>query len=137
AGGRVERELFDDEDSESWVDVALLEGLAQAKMDEHARALAAEQGVAWIRPTLDSYVRYDLVEGLARLPAEPAPLTKDELARLDRLDTSYDEHAAILENEDSAEEAVAAAEAAIEAIERECRDIRNRPPVLASEIKAE
>ena len=137
AGGRVERELFDDEDSESWVDVPLLESLAQAKMEEHARALAAEQGVAWIRPTLDSYVRYDLVEGLARLPAEPAPLTAGELARLDRLDTSYDEHAAILEDEDSAEEAVAAAEAAIASIERECQDIRNRPPVLASEIKAE
>jgi len=137
AGGRIERELFDDEDSESWIDVALLESLAQAKMEEHAQALAAAQGVAWIRPTLDPYVRYDLVEGLARLPAEPAPLTEAELARLDALDASYDEHAAILEDEDSAEEAVAAAEAAIEAIEHECQDLRNRPPVLAPELKAE
>ena len=58
-------------------------------------------------------------------------------ARLDELDTSYDEHAAILEGEDSAEEAVAAAEAAIEAIERECQEIRARPPVIAAELKAE
>jgi ParB family chromosome partitioning protein len=53
AGGRIERELFDDDDSESWVDVALLESLAAAKMEEQAKALAAEQGLAWVKPTLD------------------------------------------------------------------------------------
>src|SRR3546814_313985 len=137
AGGRIERELFDDDDSESWVDVALLESLAAAKMEEQAKALAAEQGLAWVKPTLDPYASYDLVEGLVRLPAEPAPLTEAEVARLDELDASYDEHAAILEDEDSAEEAVAAAEAAIEAIERECQEIRARPPVIAAELKAE
>lgn len=136
AGGRIERELFDDDDSESWVDVALLESLAQARMDEHASAVAAEQGLAWVKPTLDTYASHDLVGELVRLPAEPAPLTEAEIARLDELDASYDEHAAILEDEESAEEAVAAAEAAIEAIERECQDIRSRPPVLAPELKA-
>ncbi|WP_062345289.1 ParB/RepB/Spo0J family partition protein [Novosphingobium sp. CCH12-A3] len=137
AGGRIERELFDDDDSESWVDVALLESLAAAKMEEQAKALAAEQGLAWVKPTLDPYASHDLVEGMVRLPAEPAPLTEAELARLDELDASYDEHAAILEDEDSAEEAMAAAEAAIEAIERECQEIRARPPVIAAELKAE
>ncbi len=137
AGGRIERELFDDDDSESWVDVALLESLAQARMEEQARALAAEQGLAWVKPTLDPYASHDLVEGLVRLPAEPAPLTEAELARLEKLDAAWDEHAAIVEDEESAEEAVAAAEAAIEAIERECQDIRNRALVLAPELKAE
>ncbi len=137
AGGRIERELFDDEDSEAWADVALLEELAATKMAEQAEVLAAEQGLAWVKPTLDPYASHDLVEGLVRLPAEPAPLTEAELARLDELDTSYDENAAVLEDEDSAEEAIAAAEAAIEAIERECQDIRARPPVLATELKAE
>jgi ParB family chromosome partitioning protein len=137
AGGRIERELFDDEDSESWADVALLEQLAAAKMAEQAKALAVEQGLAWVKPTLDPYASHDLVEGLVRLSAEPAPLTEAELARLDALDASYDEHAAVLEDEDSAEDAIAAAEAAIEAIERECQDIRARPPVLAPELKAE
>lgn len=137
SGGRIERELFDDDDSESWVDVALLESLAQARMEEHASAVAAEQGLAWVKPTLDTYATHDLVGGLVRLPAEPAPLTEAEIARLDELDASYDEHAAVLEDEESAEDAVAAAEAAIEAIERECQDIRNRPPALAPELKAE
>jgi ParB family chromosome partitioning protein len=137
AGGRIERELFDNDDSESWVDVALLESLAAAKMEEEAKALAAEQGIAWVKPTLDPYASHDLVDGLVRLPAEPAPLSETEVARLDELDASYDEHAAILEDEDSNEEAVAAAEAAIEAIERECQEIRARPPVIAPELKAE
>lgn len=137
AGGRIERELFDNNDSESWVDVALLERLAAAKMEKEATALAAEQGLAWVKPTLDSYASHDLVEGLVRLPTETAPLTEAEVARLEVLDASYDEHAAILEDEDSAEEAVAAAEAAIEAIERETQDIRARPPVIAPELKAE
>jgi len=137
AGGRIERELFDNDDSESWIDVALLESLAAAKMEEQAKALAAEQGLAWVKPTLDPYASHDLVEGLVRLPAEPATLTEAELAKLDELDASYDEHAAILEDEDSAEEAVAAAEAACLAIERECQEIRARPPVIATELKAE
>ncbi|WP_109807386.1 ParB/RepB/Spo0J family partition protein [Sphingosinithalassobacter portus] len=137
AGGRIERELFDDDDSESWVDVALLETLAAEEMEKRAKALAAEQGLAWVKPTLDAYASHDLVEGLIRLPAEPAPLTDAELARLDELDASYDEHAAILEDEDSAEEAIAAAEATIEAIERECQDIRAKPPELAPELKAD
>src|SRR3546814_5568971 len=85
----------------------------------------------------DAYASHDLVEGLIRLPAEPAPLTDAELARLDELDASYDEHAAILEDEDSAEEAIAAAEATIEAIERECQDIRAKPPELAPDMKAD
>lgn len=137
AGGRIERELFDDEDSEAWVDVAILETLASAKMEETAKAIATEEGLAWVKPTLDSYASHDLVAGLVRLTAEPAPLTEAETARLDELDASYDEHAAILEDEDSAEEAVAAAEAAIEAIERECQDIRDRPPILSPEVRSE
>jgi ParB family chromosome partitioning protein len=135
AGGRIERELFDDEDSEAWADVALLETLAAAKMEDTAKALAAEQGLAWVKPTLDPYASHDLVEGLVRLPVEPAPLSEAELARLEVLDASYDEHAAILEDEESADEAIAAAEAEIAAIERETQELRNRPPMLPDDLK--
>jgi hypothetical protein len=77
AGGRIERELFDDEASESWIDVALLEDLAQKAMDDAAKRVAEEHGLAWVRPTLGNYVSHDLVEGLNRLPCEPAPLTEE------------------------------------------------------------
>ena len=137
AGGRIERELFDDQDSEAWADVALLEQLAQARMEQHAQQLAAAQGVAWIKPTLEAYVSHDLVGGLARLPVSPAPLSEADLARLDELDAAYDEHAAILEDEDSDEAAVAAAEAAVEATEREAQALRNRPPTIDPELRRE
>ncbi|MET0373604.1 MAG: ParB/RepB/Spo0J family partition protein [Rhizorhabdus sp.] len=135
AGGRIDRELFDDEETETWADVALLENLALAKMEEQAKTLAEEQGLAWIKPTLDPYVSHELVEGLARVPTEPARLAQEELDRLDALEASFDEQAAILEDEDSDEAAVAAAEAAIEAIERETEGIRNRPPTLDPEVR--
>jgi len=135
AGGRIERELFDNADTESWVDVALLESLATEKMAEEALVLAKQNGLAWVKPTLDPYASHDLVEGLVRLPAEPAPLSKAEAARLEELDASWDEHAAVLEDEDSAPEAIEAAEAAIAAIELETQDIRNRPPVLPDDHK--
>ncbi len=51
AGGRVDRELFDDEENESWLDVALLENLANARMEEAAASVAAEQGLAWVNET--------------------------------------------------------------------------------------
>jgi ParB family chromosome partitioning protein len=137
AGGRIERKLFDDEDSEAWADVALLEELAGAKMEEHARSIAEEQGLAWVRPTLEPYVSHELVAGLVRLPAEPAPLSEAETTRLGELEASYDAHAAVLEDEDSDEQAIAAAEAAIEAIDREWEQFRNRPPVLPAELKGE
>ena len=137
AGGRIERELFDDADSEAWADVALLERLADEAMADKAREIAAEQGLAWVRPTLEYYVGYHAIEGLVRLPTEPAPLSEADLARLEVLDASYDEHAAIIEDEDSANEAIEGAEATIAKIDRETQDIRNRPPVLAPELRGE
>lgn len=137
AGGRIERELFDDADSEAWADVALLENLASAMMEQQARALAEAEGLAWVKPTLEPYVSQDIIQGLHRLPTSPAPLTEAELARLDELDAAYDENAAILEDESSDEAAHAVAEAAIAPIERECQDIRNRPAVLDPELKRE
>ncbi|WP_082734324.1 ParB/RepB/Spo0J family partition protein [Novosphingobium sp. CCH12-A3] len=137
AGGRVERELFDDEDSEAWLDVALLEQLAAARMDAHATALAAEQGLAWVRPTLESYASHDMVQGLAQLATEPAPMSDDVAKRLEALDAAYDEQAAVLEDEDSDDDAITAAEAELDRIEQESRSIRDRPQVLAPHLRAQ
>jgi len=136
AGGRIDRELFDDEESEAWADVALLESLALARMEEQAAVLAEQEGLAWVKPTLDGYIPHDLTEGLIRLPTTPAPIPDADIIRLDELDTAYDDHAAVLEDEDSDEEAIATAEAAIAQIERETEAIRHRPPTIDPEVKA-
>jgi len=137
AGGRIERELFDDDASESWIDVALLEDLAHKAMEEAAEKTALEYGLAWVRPTLGNYVSHDLVEGLGRLPCEPAPITEMEAQELSDLEADYDRVAAILEDEDSDEDEVAKAEQELVAIDRAMRDLTDRPPVLADELKPE
>ncbi|MXP15767.1 chromosome partitioning protein ParB [Altererythrobacter confluentis] len=137
AGGRIERELFDDDASESWIDVALLEDLAHKAMEQAASKTAQEYGLAWVRPTLGNYVSHDLVEGLGRLPCEPAPMTGEEAQKLGELEAYYDRVAAILEDEDSDEEEVAKAEQELVVIDRAMRALNDRPPVLADELKAE
>ncbi len=137
AGGRIERELFDDDASESWIDVALLEDLAHKAMEQAASKTAQEYGLAWVRPTLGNYVSHDLVEGLNRLPCEPAPMTAEEAQKLGELEADYDRVAAILEDEDSDEEEVAKAEQELVVIDRAMRALKDRPPVLADELKAE
>ena len=137
AGGRIERELFDDDASESWIDIALLEDLAHKKMVEVASAKAAELGLAWVRPTLGSYVGHDLIDGLDRLPAEQAPLSEAKAEELSALEAEYDREAAVLEDEDSSEDEVARAEQELARIDLAMRALNDRPPVLAEELKAE
>lgn len=137
AGGRIERELFDDEDSEAWLDVAVLEELATARMDVEARALAEQNGLAWVRPTLDTYASHELTTGLTRLVSEPASISDEDIARVEALDAAYDEQAAILESEDSDDDAIAAAENEIERIEQESRSIRDRPHVIAPDLRSQ
>lgn len=137
AGGRIERELFDDDASESWIDVALLEDLAHKAMEEAAAMTAEELGLGWVRPTLGNYVSHDLVEGLSRLPSEPAPMTEQEAQELGQLEADYDRVAAVVEDEDSNEDEVARAEKELLVIDRALRTLKDRPPVLADELKSE
>ncbi len=137
AGGRIERELFDDDASESWIDAELLEDLARKAMEEVAARTAQEFGLAWVRPTLGTYVSHDLVEGLGRLPCQPAPMTEQEVQELGQLEADYDRVAAVLEDEDSDEDKVAKAERELVVIDRAMRFLNDRPPILADELKAE
>jgi ParB family chromosome partitioning protein len=122
AGMRIERELFDDND-----DSRILGRCRRcSRASRRRRWKAAEarsppsRSLAWVKPTLDPMPATIWSKGWSGLPNRHRSPRRN-WRRLDKLDASYDEHAAILEDEDGAEEAVAAAEAAIEAIERECR----------------
>ncbi|HEX4762054.1 MAG TPA: ParB/RepB/Spo0J family partition protein, partial [Sphingomicrobium sp.] len=66
AGGRIERDLFADEAAARWLDVALLERLACEKMEAIAAETANETGLAFVRPTLDSWIGHAQAEGLRR-----------------------------------------------------------------------
>ncbi len=135
AGGRIERDLFSEEQGERWLDVPLLERLAAEKMEALAAEKQAETGLAWVRPTLDSWVPYALTAGLRRIVPEREPLTDEETARIDAAQTDIDERVGVLEDEDATDEARAEADEAIEALEREIAALRDKPVILDETLK--
>jgi ParB family chromosome partitioning protein len=135
AGGRIERDLFADADEARWLDVALLERLAADKLETLAAATAAEQGLAFVRPTLDSWVSYPATEGLRRVPVEKPPLTDEESARVEALEEQIGELVGLLEDEETDEAARSEAEEKIAALDREIDAITDKPPVIDPELK--
>jgi ParB family chromosome partitioning protein len=137
AGGRIERDLFADAEEARWLDVALLERLAAEKMETLAAATAAEQGLAFVRPSLESWVGYPATEGLRRVPVETPPLTDEESARVEALESEIGEFVGLLEDEETDHAARADAEEKIRALDREIDAITDKPPVLDPEVKAQ
>src|SRR3546814_7531454 len=104
-------------------------------MDEAAEKTALEYGLAWVRSTLGPYVSHDLVEGLSRLPCDPAPMTEQEAKERGELEADYDRVADVLEDEESDEDVVAKAEQELVVIDRAMRAPIDRPPVISDELR--
>jgi ParB family chromosome partitioning protein len=136
AGGRIERDLFADADEARWLDVALIERLAFEKMEALAGATAAEQGLAFVRPTLDSWIGYPATEGLRRVPVEKPPLSDEETARIEALEEQIGELVGLLEDEETEETDRAEAEEKIRELDREIDAITDKPPVIDPDLKA-
>ena len=135
AGGRIERDLFSDEASARWLDVALLERLAGEKMEALAAEAAAETGLAFVRPTLDSWIGHSHVEGLRRVPVETPPLTDDETARVDALEGEIEELAGLLEDEETEDSAREQAEVKIRDLSDQIDAIVDKRPVIDEGLK--
>jgi ParB family chromosome partitioning protein len=111
AGGRIERDLFCEEDNARWLDIALLERLATEKLDGFAAETEASTGLAFVRPTLEPFAGYDLTAPLQRVLLETPPLTDDENAEVEALEAETEGLVAELEDETSDEARRAGAEA--------------------------
>ena len=135
AGGRIERDLFADADDARWLDVALLERLATEKMEALAASTAAEQGLAFVRPTLESWVGYPATEGLRRVAVETPPLTDEESATVEALESEIGELVTILEDEESDDDARAEAEAKIRELDSRIDAITDKPPVIGEDVR--
>jgi ParB family transcriptional regulator, chromosome partitioning protein len=134
-GGRIELDLFSEEQGERWLDVALLEQLAAEKMEALSAEKESETGLAWVRPTLDSWVPYALTAGMRRVVPDREPLSQHEKTRIDEARADIDELASILEDKEASDEAQAEAEEAIEALEREIAALRDKPVILEEALK--
>lgn len=135
AGGRVERDLFSDDDSSRWVDVALLERLATEKLDALAAETAAESGFAWVRPSLDSFIGWQQTEGLERLVLEPPPLSDEERQQVDALEAQASDQIAILEDESSTDAEREAAETEVVRLDRAMEAITDKPPEIDDALR--
>jgi ParB family chromosome partitioning protein len=137
AGGRIERDLFADDDAARWLDVALLERLASETMERLASEVASEVGLAFVRPTLESWVGYGRLDGLVRVPLETPELDDDEKAEIDALQAEIDGLADLLEDEEADPEGQDQAEARVAELAARIEAIAEKPPVLGDELKGQ
>ena len=135
AGGRIDRDLFADDSTARWLDIAILERLASEKMEAAAAAVAAETGYAWVRPTLDRYVDWQQTEGLQRVDLTPPSLTEAEQQQIAALEANASDRMALIEDENSSEDERAAAETELESIEKAIETLTEKPPVLPEDLR--
>jgi ParB family chromosome partitioning protein len=135
AGGRVERDLFCEEEDARWLDIALLERLATEKMESLAADTGASSGLAFVRPTLEPWAGYDLTRGLQRLQLEPLPLTDEERAEVEALEAETEALIAQIEDEQTEHEAREAAEARVREIDARVEAITDKPPIVPEEFR--
>ena len=123
AGGRVSRDLFQ-QDQGGWLDdVALLDRLVAEKLTAEAEAVGAE-GWKWVEAALD--FNYGHASGLRRVYGQPPETSDAEQAahevRTDELESLYAAHEG---DEDVPDEVVAQ----VKALEAEIEAFNNRPLV--------
>jgi ParB family chromosome partitioning protein len=136
AGGRIERDLFSDDAGERWLDLPLLERLAAEKMEALAAGMAAELGLAWVRPTLESWVPYELTAGLHRIVPDREPLTDEEEARIIAAEAEIDGLIPAIDAEDTPDAERREAEAKIRELDREILGLRDKPPLIDEELRS-
>ena len=133
AGGRIESDLFSDVESETWVDGELLTRLATEKLEEAAAAIANEKGYGAVRSTLEGHVSWTETRGLDRIEGELPPLTEQQEARQQAIETEIAE----IENEADENEGLTEEQSErVDALEEELEAIVEREPILTDEQKA-
>jgi ParB family chromosome partitioning protein len=136
AGGRIERDLFSDEDGARWLDIALVERLATEKMEALATEAAASSGLAFVRPTLESWAGYDVTRDLQRVQLDTPPLTEQESAEVEALEAESEGLVAQLEDEQIETEAREAAKARMRQIGARIEAITEKPPLIPEDLQA-
>jgi ParB family chromosome partitioning protein len=137
AGGRVERDLFSDDDEARWLDIALLERLASEKLEQEASRLAAEFGLGFVRPTLDSWIGYEHTKDLRRLELDRQPLTEEESTTVDGLEAEIQSLVDQLEAEELEPADRKQAEGRFRELSDQVEAIGDKPPLIDEATKSE
>jgi ParB family chromosome partitioning protein len=135
AGGRVESDLFTDDATEMWIDGDILDHLAEEKLAAAAEAIRQREGFAEIRAVPASHISYTDTYGLRQVQGELPPLTDEEEARCEQIQSELEAIEDAAANEDG-EGYTEDDEVRTQALEAEYEAIQSRTPVLTEEQKA-
>ncbi|WP_033964773.1 MULTISPECIES: ParB/RepB/Spo0J family partition protein [Sphingomonadaceae] len=135
AGGRIDKDLFSDADSESWLDTQIVDALAEEALAAAAEAVRERDGFQEVRAVAATHVPYTETYALRPLRGDPAPLAPEQEARQAEIKAELEQIAAAHEEEDHTPSKDA--ELRNEALEAELASITNRTAVLTDAQKAE
>jgi ParB family chromosome partitioning protein len=130
AGGRVDGDLFSNEETEIWTDGDILDRLADDKLAEAAAALRDREGYAEVRTVAATTVPFHETYQLSRLIGEPQPLAPDAAARKNEIEA---EIAAIEEAAEQAEAYTEEQEARLELLEEELGAVAEPTAIITDE----
>ena len=135
AGGRIDSDLFTDGASEMWIDGDILDLLAEEKLAAAAEAIRQREGFAEIRAVAAPHIPYTETYGLRQVQGELPPLTDEEEARCEAIQSELEaiEEAAADENGEGYTEDD---EARTQTLEAEYEAIQSRNPILTDDQKA-
>ncbi|MBF5089099.1 chromosome partitioning protein ParB [Novosphingobium sp. NBM11] len=135
AGGRIDKDLFSDADSESWLDTQIVDTLAEQALAAAAEAIRERDGFQEVRVVAATHVPYTETYALQPLRGDLPPLAPDLQTREAEIKAELEQIAAACEDEDHTPNEDD--ERRNEALEAELASITNRTPVLTDTQKAE
>ena len=133
AGGRISHDLFSD-DGDSWLDPEIAQDLASTLMENEAKRIGDEMGLAWIRPIATNNL-YGATADLHRVQLPRVPLNEDEQMRVDAITERCEAIGTEMENEELDAEAYKALNDEFDALEAEAGELANRPTVIPDDLK--
>lgn len=131
AGGRIDRDLYSDDETEMWIDGNILDGLAEEKLVAEAEAIRRREGLAEIRAVPATRVVYAQVMGLQPVHGEQPPLTAEQEARREEIQAEIQAIEATANHSPDGDD-----EARYRELRSEIHEIEKRAPVVSVEQKA-
>ena len=133
AGGRIDRDLFADADTEAWLDTQIVDELAEEQLAAAAAAVRERDGLAEVRVVAATHVPYMETYDLQPLRGEMPALTEAEEARQIEIEESI----SAIKNEAGDEDLSEDDETRLRQLEAELSAITDRLPFLTDEQRAQ
>ena len=133
AGGRIDRDLFADADTEAWLDTQIVDELAEEQLAAAAAAVRERDGLAEVRVVAATHVPYVETYDLQPLRGEMPALTEAEEARQIEIEESI----SAIKNEVGDEDLSEDDETRLRQLEAELSAITDRLPFLTDEQRAQ